>query len=53
MNIVITGSLSNISKPLVTALITKGYSVTVISSNPENKNKLKPFWDLCNRLTEN
>jgi len=33
MNIVITGSLGNISKPLATELIAKGHSVTVISSN--------------------
>lgn len=33
MNIVITGSLGNISKPLATELIANGHSVTVISSN--------------------
>lgn len=32
MNIVLTGSLGNISKPLAIALIAKGHSVTVISS---------------------
>lgn len=41
MNIVITGSLGNISKPLVTALITKGHSVTVISSNPEKQKEIE------------
>ena len=33
MKIVVTGSLGNISKPLSIALIKKGHSVTVISSN--------------------
>lgn len=33
MKIVITGSLGHISKPLAEELITKGHSVTVISSN--------------------
>lgn len=41
MNIVITGSLGNISKPLVTELITKGHSVTVISSNPEKQKEIE------------
>lgn len=41
MNIVITGSLGNISKPFATELIAKGHSVTVISSNPINKKRLK------------
>lgn len=35
MNIVVTGSLGNISKPLAIALRAKGHSVTVISSNPD------------------
>lgn len=34
MNIVITGSLGNISKPLTQKLLQKGHSVTVISHNP-------------------
>lgn len=34
MKIVITGSLGNISKPLVTELVQKGHSVTVVSSSP-------------------
>ena len=33
MNIVLTGSLGNIGKPLATALVQKGHSVTVISSS--------------------
>ena len=33
MNIVLTGSLGNIGKPLTQALMEKGHSVTVISSN--------------------
>jgi len=37
MNIVLTGSLGNIGKPLATALVQKGHSVTVISSNAERK----------------
>ncbi len=41
MNIVITGSLGNISKPLVTALITKGHSVTVISSNAAKQKEIE------------
>jgi uncharacterized protein YbjT (DUF2867 family) len=34
MNYIITGSLGNISKPIVTQLTAAGQSVTVISSNP-------------------
>ena len=37
MNIVLTGSLGNIGKPLTKALVLKGHSVTVISSNAERK----------------
>ena len=37
MNIVLTGSISNVGKPLTEALVKKGHSVTVISSNPERK----------------
>ncbi len=37
MNIVITGSLGNISRPLAEELIQKGHSVTVISSRPVMK----------------
>lgn len=41
MNIVITGSLGNISKPLAIALIAKGHSVTVISSDPEKQKEIE------------
>lgn len=34
MNIVLTGSLGNIGKPLTKELVQKGHSVTVISSSP-------------------
>jgi uncharacterized protein YbjT (DUF2867 family) len=37
MNIVLTGSISNVGKPLTVALIKKGHSVTVISSHPERR----------------
>jgi len=37
MQIVITGSLGNIGKPLTQELVQKGNSVTVISSNPEKQ----------------
>jgi uncharacterized protein YbjT (DUF2867 family) len=37
MNIVLTGSIGNIGKPLVKALVQKGHSVTVISSNSDRK----------------
>ena len=40
MNIIITGSLGNISKPLTQALIQNGHSVTVISSNLEKQKAL-------------
>ncbi|MDR3023594.1 NAD(P)H-binding protein [Chryseobacterium sp.] len=35
MNIVLTGSIGNIGKPLTKELVQKGHSVTVISSNEE------------------
>lgn len=41
MNIVITGSLGHISKPLVKDLVHKGHMITVISSNPERKNEIE------------
>jgi len=41
MNIVITGSLGNISKPLAISLIAKGHSVSVISSNPEKQKEIE------------
>ncbi|MGY0035422.1 SDR family oxidoreductase [Pedobacter sp. NJ-S-72] len=37
MNIVLTGSIGNIGKPLTRALIKKGHNVTVISSNAERQ----------------
>ncbi|GET25610.1 NAD(P)H-binding protein [Prolixibacter sp. NT017] len=37
MNIVVTGSLGHISKPLTRELVEKGHSVTVVSSNPERQ----------------
>jgi len=37
MNIIVTGSLGNISKPLTIDLVQKGHSVTVISSKPEKQ----------------
>ncbi len=41
MKIVLTGSLGNIGKPLVTALAEKGHSITVISSNAERKSAIE------------
>lgn len=41
MNIVITGSLGNISKPLAQELVQKGHSVTVVSSNIVRKNDIE------------
>ena len=37
MNVVVTGSLGNISQPLASALVQKGHTVTVISSKPEKQ----------------
>jgi len=37
MNIVVTGSLGNISKPLATELLQKGHHVTVVSSSSERQ----------------
>lgn len=37
MNIVLTGSIGNIGKPLTQELVQKGHSVTVISSNAERR----------------
>ncbi|MBW4581254.1 MAG: NAD(P)H-binding protein [Tildeniella nuda ZEHNDER 1965/U140] len=37
MNVVVTGSLGNISKPLTIELVQKGHDVTVISSKPEKQ----------------
>ena len=41
MNIVVTGSLGHISKPLTEELVQKGHSVTVISSNPERRKAIE------------
>ncbi len=41
MNIVLTGSLGNIGKPLTQELVQKGHSVTVISSNPERQKDIE------------
>lgn len=37
MNIIVTGSLGNISRPLTELLVGHGHAVTVISSNPEKQ----------------
>jgi uncharacterized protein YbjT (DUF2867 family) len=41
MNIILTGSLGHISKPLAVGLIAKGHSVTVISSKAEKQNEIE------------
>jgi len=41
MNIVVTGSLGHISKPLTKDLLQKGHSVTVISSKPERQKDIE------------
>ncbi|MFD2933845.1 SDR family oxidoreductase [Spirosoma flavum] len=41
MNIVLTGSLGNIGKPLTQELAQKGHSVTVISSNPQRQEEIE------------
>ena len=41
MNIVITGSLGNISKPLTATMLSKGHSVKVISSNAERQKSIE------------
>ncbi len=41
MNIVLTGSLGHISKPLTKILIEKGHSVTVISSKEERQKEIE------------
>lgn len=41
MNIVLTGSLGNIGKPLTKELVQKGHSVTVISSSPERQKDIE------------
>src|ERR1700761_7220014 len=41
MKITITGSLGNISKPLTIALVQKGHTVTVVSSNAERQKEIE------------
>ena len=41
MNIIVTGSLGNISKPLTQELVQQGHSVTVISNNPEKQKAIE------------
>ncbi|MFN1215728.1 NAD(P)H-binding protein [Chryseobacterium kwangjuense] len=41
MNIVLTGSIGNIGKPLTQQLVKKGHIVTVISSNAERKSAIE------------
>ncbi|AYD48164.1 NmrA family NAD(P)-binding protein [Arachidicoccus soli] len=41
MNIILTGSLGHISKPLAEELIQKGHSVTVISSKAERRKEIE------------
>ena len=41
MNIVLTGSIGNIGRPLTQELVKKGHSVTVISSNPERRSAIE------------
>lgn len=41
MQIIVTGSLGHISKPLTQELLQKGHSITVISSNPERQKDIE------------
>jgi uncharacterized protein YbjT (DUF2867 family) len=41
MNIVLTGSLGNIGRPLTRELVQKGHAVTVISSNPNRQKDIE------------
>jgi uncharacterized protein YbjT (DUF2867 family) len=41
MKIIVTGSLGNISKPLIKELVQKGHAVTVISSKPERQKDIE------------
>ncbi|AKD53874.1 NmrA family NAD(P)-binding protein [Spirosoma radiotolerans] len=41
MNIIITGSLGNISKPLATQLIANGHRITIISSKPDKQQAIE------------
>jgi NAD(P)H dehydrogenase (quinone) len=41
MNIIITGSLGNISKPLSQTLIAQGHEVTIISSKADKQQEIE------------
>ena len=41
MNIIVTGSLGHISKPLTERLLTAGHAVTVVSSSPDRKPEIE------------
>ena len=41
MNIVVTGSLGNVGKPLTKDLVGKGHTVTAISSSPERRKEIE------------
>lgn len=41
MKVIVTGSLGNIGKPLTSALVQKGHTVTVISSNPAKQKDIE------------
>src|SRR5438094_651235 len=41
MNIIVTGSLGNISLPLTKILIAQGHTVTVVSSDPKKKTAIE------------
>lgn len=41
MKFTVTGSLGNISKPIIEKLVKNGHDVTVISSNPQKKNAIE------------
>lgn len=41
MNVILTGSLGHIGKPLTEELVRKGYTVTVISSKPEKQKDIE------------
>ena len=41
MNIIVTGSLGNVGKPLAETLVQKGHTVTVISSSPERQKDIE------------
>ncbi|GAB4014950.1 NmrA family NAD(P)-binding protein [Spirosoma migulaei] len=41
MNIILTGSLGNISKPLATQLMANGHQITIISSKPDKQQAIE------------